>query len=130
MSDNYHVMIVDDSTTNNLLSQIIFQEKGYKTTILENGKKAIESIKKNKPDIVLLDLMMPIIDGLTVLKNIRQDEETKDTPVIIVSAADTKTNIEEVEKYHPIDFIAKPIGQNHLLEKVEEHLKALKGNLK
>jgi len=123
-------MIVDDSTTNNLLSQIIFQEKGYKTTILENGKKAIETIKKNKPDIVLLDLMMPIVDGLTVLKNIRQDEETRDTPVIIVSAADTKTNIEEVEKYHPIDFIAKPIGQNHLLEKVEEHLKVIKRSVK
>lgn len=130
MSNNYHIMIVDDSTTNNLLSQIIFQEKGYKTTILENGKKAIETIKKNKPDIVLLDLMMPIMDGLTVLKNIRQDEETRDTPVIIVSAADTKSNIEEVEKYHPIDFIAKPIGQNHLLEKVEEHLKVIKRSVK
>lgn len=126
MSNGYHVLIVDDSTTNNLLTQIIFEEKGYKTTILENGKKVVESIKQKKPDIVLLDLMMPVVDGIAVLKKIRLDAEIKDTPIIIVSAADEKSRIEEALSYHPLDFISKPIGQNHLLQKVEEHLKAIK----
>lgn len=125
MKNKIHIIIVDDSSTNNLLCKILFDQKGYKTTIIDNGKLAIDTIKTAKPDMVLLDLMMPETDGLAVLRKLKSEPATKDVPIIIVSAADTKAYINEVMKLKPLDYVKKPIGLNDLLGKVEEHLRAL-----
>ena len=125
MEKKLHIIIVDDSSTNNLLCKILFDEKGYKTTIIDNGKLAISTIKNAKPDMVLLDLMMPETDGLAVLRELKSGAGTKDIPIIIVSAADTQAYINEVMKLGPLDYVKKPIGLNDLLGKVEEHLRAM-----
>lgn len=125
MKDKIHIIIVDDSSTNNLLCKILFDEKGYKTTVIDNGKLAIGTIKTAKPDLVLLDLMMPETDGLAVLRELKSAPATKDIPVIIVSAADTQAYINEVMKLKPLDYVRKPIGLDDLFGKVEEHLKAM-----
>ena len=125
MENKLHVIIVDDSSTNNLLCKILFDEKGYKTTIIDNGKLAISTIRNAKPDMVLLDLMMPETDGLAVLRDLKSAPSTKDIPIIIVSAADTQAYINEVMKLGPLDYVKKPIGLNDLLGKVEEHLRAM-----
>ena len=121
--EDIHIIVVDDSTTNNLLCKILFEEKGYKITAFENGKEALVAIKSSKPDMVLLDLMMPETDGLTMLRDIK--ENTTDIPVIIVSAADSRAYIDEALKLKPFDYVKKPIELDDLLEKVEQHLKAM-----
>lgn len=125
MNNKIHIIIVDDSSTNNLLCKTLFDEKGYKTTIIDNGKLAISTIMSAKPDMVLLDLMMPDIDGLEVIRVLKTTPATKDIPIIIVSAADKDSYINETIKLEPLDYVRKPIGLNDLLGKVEEHLKAL-----
>lgn len=125
MKSNIHIIIVDDSSTNNLLCKILFDEKGYKTTIIDNGKLAISTIRNAKPDMVLLDLMMPGTDGLAVLRALKADQATKNIPIIIVSASDSAAHINEVMKLEPLDYVKKPIGLNDLLGKVEEHLRAM-----
>ena len=125
MENKLHIIIVDDSSTNNLLCKILFDEQGYKTTIIDNGKLAISTIRNAKPDMVLLDLMMPQTDGLAVLRDLKSSPGTKDIPIIIVSAADTQAYINEVMKLGPLDYVKKPIGLNDLLGKVEDHLKAM-----
>ena len=125
MKSNIHIIIVDDSSTNNLLCKILYEEQGYKITIIDNGKQAISTIKASDPDMVLLDLMMPGIDGLAVLRELKTGEKTKDIPIIIVSAADTQAYINEVMVLKPLDYVKKPIGLNDLLGKVEDHLQAM-----
>ncbi|MBN1253123.1 MAG: response regulator [Bacteroidales bacterium] len=125
MKSNVHIIIVDDSSTNNLLCKILFEEQDYKVTIIDNGKQAISTIKSTIPDMVLLDLMMPGIDGLAVLRELKTDEKTKNIPIIIVSAADTQAYINEVMKLKPLDYVKKPIGLNDLLGKVEYYLKSM-----
>ena len=125
MKSNIHIIIVDDSSTNNLLCKILFEEQGYKVTIIDNGGLAISTIKSSIPDIVLLDLMMPGIDGLAVLRELKTGDRTKDIPIVIVSAADTQAYINEVMELNPLDYVKKPIGLNDLLGKVEYHLKAM-----
>ena len=122
---NIHIIIVDDSSTNNLLCKILFEEQDYKVTIIDNGSQAISTIKSSIPDIVLLDLMMPDIDGLAVLRELKENDKTKDIPIIIVSAADTQAYINEVMALKPLDYVRKPIGLNDLLGKVEYHLKSM-----
>ncbi len=125
MKNKNHIIIVDDSSTNNLICKILFEEKEYKTTIIDNGKQAIKIIRNANPDMVLLDLMMPETDGLAVLRALKSELKTKDIPVIIVSAADAQAYIDEVMMLEPLDYVKKPIGLNDLLGKVEEHLKAM-----
>ncbi len=125
MENKIHIIIVDDSSTNNLLCKILFDERGYKTTIIDNGKLAITTIRNAIPDMVLLDLMMPETDGLAVLRDLKSAAGTKNIPIIIVSAADTQAYINEVMKLGPLDYVKKPIGLNDLLGKVEDHLKAM-----
>ena len=125
MKNNIHIVIVDDSSTNNLLCKILFEEQGYKVTIIDNGALAISTIKSSIPDIVLLDLMMPGIDGLAVLRELKLSDKTKDIPIVIVSAADTQAYISEVMELKPLDYVKKPIGLNDLLGTVEQHLKAM-----
>ena len=120
-----HIVIVDDSSTNNLLCKILFEEQNYKVTIIDNGSQAISTIKSSLPDMVLLDLMMPDIDGLAVLRELKNEKKTKDIPVIIVSAADTQAYINEVMTLKPLDYIKKPIGLNDLLGKVENHFSSI-----
>lgn len=118
---NLHVCIVDDSSTNNLLCKILFEENGYKVTIIEEGAKAFPTIKSEKPDIVLLDLMMPDVDGIMVIRDLKADSATKNIPVMIVSAAESGPFMSEIMSYKPIDYVRKPIGLNDLLERVDKY---------
>lgn len=119
-----HVFVVDDSYTNNLLCKMLFEENHYKVSLIEEGAKAFDAIKAEQPDIVLLDLMMPEVDGIMVLRRLKTEAATKHIPVIIVSAAESGPFISEIRSYGPIDYIRKPIGLEDLLERVEKYFRS------
>lgn len=121
----FKILVVDDSSTNNTLCKIILEKRGYEAIVLEDGRKAIETIRKERPDLVLLDLMMPEEDGFSILKKINEDKTIAKTPVIIVSSIDAPESVRKKMEYEPFDFIPKPIGINHLLEKVEDGLQKI-----
>ncbi len=125
MNNEIHIILVDDSTTNNLLCKMMFEDEGYKLSVIEEGAIAFKMIKDTQPDMILLDLMMPGTDGLTVLRELKGDDETKNLPIVIVSAADSTAYIREAKKLNPLDYVKKPIGLNQLLEKVKGHLRSL-----
>ena len=116
------ILVVDDSTTTNLLCESIFQEKEYQVIIVDKGKEAFNRIKKDQPDIVLLDLMLPGTDGFTILKQLKQNDHTKQIPVIVVSARASREDREKALEYGALDYVMKPIGANNLVEKVESIL--------
>jgi DNA-binding response OmpR family regulator len=109
-----NILVVDDSTTNIVLLEAILDEKGYKiyTAI----------IAKHHPDLILLDLLMPKISGFDFLKEIKKNKNTKDTPVIIVSALADEENIDRILNMGAVDFVKKPIDLQYLVNKVESLL--------
>ena len=117
-----HILVVDDSTTNVVLLEAILDEKGYKIHTALNAKEAYVLIEKQIPDLILLDLLMPKISGFDFLSEIKKDERTKDTPVIIVSALTEEDNIEKIMRLGAVDFVKKPIDLQYLVEKVESVL--------
>jgi len=119
---DYTILVVDDSTTNVVLLEAILDEKGYKIETALNAKEAYTLIDKNTPDLILLDLLMPKISGFDFLKEIRKNEKTKDTPVIVVSALTDEENIEKIMNMGAIDFVKKPIDLQYLVDKVESVL--------
>lgn len=124
MEDNrdHKILVVDDSTTNVVLLEAILDEKGYQIETALNAKEAYAIIEEESPDLILLDLLMPKISGFDFLEEIRKNEKTKNTPVIVVSALTDEENVEKIMKMGAIDFIKKPIDLQYLVERVENVL--------
>jgi DNA-binding response OmpR family regulator len=116
------ILVVDDSTTNVVLLEAVFYERGYKIETAYNAKEASVIIDKQTPDLILLDLLMPQINGFDFLKQLRKNRNTKDTPVIVVSAATDEENVDRIMKMGAIDFIKKPIDLDYLVDRVESVL--------
>lgn len=121
-ANEINILIVDDSTTNVVLLEAILDEKGYKIHTALNAKEAYTIISKHKPDLILLDLLMPKISGFDFLDEIKKNEITKDTPVIIVSALTEEENIDKIMEMGAIDFVKKPIDLQYLVNKVDSVL--------
>ena len=116
------VLIVDDVTKNIQLVANFLKQAGYEINYAISGKTAIRHIKKEKFDLILLDIMMPEMDGYEVCQKLKSDDETKDIPVIFLTA---KTDIDSITKAFRvggIDFITKPFNKAELLARVKTHL--------
>ncbi|MEM7758740.1 MAG: EAL domain-containing protein [Cyanobacteria bacterium P01_A01_bin.40] len=116
------ILIVDD-TPNNL--QLLFKyvkNSGYQVLVTQNGKNAIEIAKKSSPNLILLDVMMPGIDGFEVFSQLKADSQTKDIPIIFMTAlAQTSYKVKGLE-LGAVDYITKPIEQEELLARLDNHL--------
>jgi len=116
------ILVVDDSTTNVVLLEAILDEKGYIIETALNAKEAFAIMAQHRPDLILLDLLMPKISGFDFLAQIRSNVSTKDTPVIVVSALTDEENVTKIMEMGAIDFVKKPIDLQYLVEKVESVL--------
>lgn len=119
LKKEYKILVVDDSTTNVVLLEAILDEKGYKIETALSAKEAYSIIDRESPDLILLDLLMPKISGFDFLEQLRKKEETKDIPVIVVSALTDEENIDKIMRLGAIDFVKKPIDLQYLVERVE-----------
>jgi two-component system sensor histidine kinase/response regulator len=120
------VLIVDDNTKNLQVLADILRGKKYKIATAKNGIKALKFINKIKPDIILLDIMMPEMDGIEVCQRLKQSIATKDIPVIFISAlADTSDKIKGFEA-GGVDYITKPFHKEEVFARVNVHLKLQK----
>ncbi len=107
MSINKTVLIVEDDQ---LLQKILakeFENYGFKTLLASNGIEGLERTLNENPDLILLDIIMPRMDGLTMLKKLRQDEKSKEIPVIVLTNLSDAEAIDESLKNGIYDFLVK-----------------------
>jgi PleD family two-component response regulator len=125
MNNEHHpkILIIDDSFINNLLFQDILKEAGFKVTALSSSKKAFLKVKENQPDIIILDIMMPEVDGLAVLEQIKTSEETKNIPILMVTADTKSDSMKKAQQLGAVDYITKPIIPEDLVKRVKKALK-------
>ena len=113
------IVCIEDDPEMIELVKLILTRKGYNVTGATNGPEGLEAVKQVKPDLVLLDLMMPDMDGWEVFQRIRGNDQTKDVPVIVVTAK--AQSIDKVLGLHIAkvdDYITKPFGPSELLSSV------------
>lgn len=122
MSQKATVLVVDDEPFNVEVLQQELEELDYHIITASNGQEALHQIKRHQPDLILLDLQMPVLDGFAVLAEIKGDNSLRDIPVIIVSAANDSKSIVKGIKQGADDYITKPIDADHLKQKLKEHL--------
>lgn len=119
----HRILVIDDSTTNIVLLEAILAKKGYQIETALNAKEAFMRIEKQIPDLILLDLLMPKVSGFDFLEQLRKDEKTKKTPVILISAITTDDeNTRKINDLETVDFLRKPIDIQYLVDRVEEIL--------
>jgi two-component system alkaline phosphatase synthesis response regulator PhoP len=115
------ILIVDDEVHLARIIQLTLEHAGYETLLAFDGEEALELVRRRRPSLVILDLMLPLLDGYKVCNRIKQDEETKRIPVMILSARDLSR--ERIEEPFNADlFMAKPFDCAALVEKVAELL--------
>lgn len=116
------VLIIDDEKDILELVSIILSESDISVYRAEDGLSGLEIAREEKPDLILLDIMMPEIDGWEVLKMLKVDEETKDIPVAMLTCkTETRDKVLGIQE-GAIDYITKPFAPDDLLTKVEEIL--------
>lgn len=112
------ILIIDDDTMNLKMATHIL-EKNYDVVCAKSGMEGIGILRSETIDLVLLDLLMPDINGMEVLKEIREDSMISDVKVIILTAAGTKTDVTEAIRLGALDFIKKPFFPTELLERIK-----------
>lgn len=118
----FKILIVDDVPLNLLLVDKMLSKFKFKTRKASSGQKALDAIAEDMPDLVLLDLMMPGIDGFEVLARLRSNEQTKKLPVVILSALNSDNDIVKGFKAGADDFVTKPILMDRLIKCVETQI--------
>jgi CheY-like chemotaxis protein len=125
MSDNYkyNILIIDDSITNVVLLNALLSEEGFITQTAFNVPDALKLINKNLPDLVLLDLNLPVVSGFDFLKTVKTDKKISNIPIIVVTAYNDYKNIQQSKALGADDFIEKPVNIDILIKKINNTLK-------
>ncbi len=117
-----NILIVDDISTNLQLLAQILSEQGYKTRTAPNGQLALRSIDLTPPDLILLDIMMPTMDGYKVCQALKSSAKTKDIPVIFISALNEVFDKVKAFEVGGVDYITKPFHEQEVLARVSNQL--------
>jgi two-component system, OmpR family, alkaline phosphatase synthesis response regulator PhoP len=115
------ILIVDDDPViRNLLTQILeeFQESGVRILTAENGEVAVESIKREKPDMIFLDVMMPKMNGFEVCDMVKRNPETKDIYIIMLTAKGQEIDKQKAKELGADYYITKPFNIDEIIKKV------------
>ncbi len=115
------VLLVDDSMTTLVMESMILHGR-YELVKAKDGEEAIELALAERPDLILLDVMMPKLDGFSTCARLRQLEATKHTPIIMVTTRGEEANFERGYSVGCSDYVTKPINAAELLSKVRNYL--------
>ncbi len=120
---NIHVLLVEDDTFLANIYKTKFEMEKFKITAVENGEAGLLEAKKKKPDIILLDVLLPKMDGFTVLEKLKADPETKDIPVIMLTNLGQKDDVDKGFELGAVDYLIKAhFKPSETVEKVQKVL--------
>ena len=116
------VLVVDDNTNNLKIVALTLRELNFKIVIATNGKDALDLVERTNPDLILLDVMMPEIDGFEVCEILKSKPENKNLPIIFLTAVGEKSKIVKGFELGGVDYITKPFNTEELIIRIKTHL--------
>ncbi len=121
-SFNPTILVVDDNSNNVKIIALLLRELNYKIAIATNGASAIDLAKRVNPDLILMDVMMPGMDGFEASQIIKKDEGNKNLPIIFLTALGDKANLVKGFEIGGVDYITKPFNKEELISRINTHL--------
>jgi len=122
LADKQHILIIDDEQTNLIVLSSILSGQGYKVSTADNGKKALDSVKQDKPDLILLDIKMPGMDGYEVCEKLKADKVNNHIPIIFLSGLTAVSDKIKAFSAGGIDYITKPFHKDEIIARVKTHV--------
>lgn len=119
---NFLILAVDDNSINRIVLEKVLTKVGYQVKVLPSSEECLQFTKVVTPDLILLDLMMPEIDGLQLCKLIKSDPQYEETPIIFLTASDEKKNVIQAFQAGAVDYVTKPFNGEELLARIKTHL--------
>lgn len=119
MADKKRILITDDDPVILRLLQVNLELEGYDVLLAHHGEEAYEIAQAEHPDLVILDIMMPKLDGYQTCEKLKATDSTKDIPVVFLSAKAQQTDIERGKSFGVAEYLTKPFDPSDLLEVVE-----------
>ena len=116
------VLLVDDSNTVLMMEKMILSKGSFDIVLARDGVEAVIKARTEKPDVILLDVMMPRLDGLSACASIRADQATAHIPIIMVTTRGEEANVEKAFRNGCTDYVTKPINGLELLAKLQSIL--------
>ena len=116
------ILIVDDEPNIVMTLEYTFKKSNYDVFIARDGQEALDILKTNFPDVIILDVMMPMVDGFATLEQIRKDANLQHTKVLFLSAKNKESDIEKGLALGADAYMTKPFSIKKVVEKVEELL--------
>ena len=116
------VMIIEDNVLNMKLFNDLLQVSGYNTIQRTHGRDALKLVREHRPDLVLIDIQLPEVSGLDIIKWLKEEEDLQDIPLIAVTAFAMKGDKDTILATRCDDYISKPIVVKDFIAKVKKHL--------
>ncbi len=123
MAERARILIVDDEPLNVDYLEQELEDLGYETVSAANGAEALEKVASERPDLVLLDVMMPVMDGFTACRRLKEDEATRLIPVVIMTALDAIDDRVKGIEAGADDFLTKPVDERELVARIRTALR-------
>ncbi len=119
------VLVVDDSSTVVLMEKMILSQGAYDIIVARNGEEAVEAARDQRPDLILMDVMMPKLGGFDACRRLRETDDTRDIPIIMVTTKGEALSMERGYESGCSDYVTKPINATELLAKLQNVLSAV-----
>ncbi len=116
------ILVVDDSQTELHVLKSLLEKNGYSVQTAEDGAQGIEAAKEHQPDLILMDVVMPVLNGFQATRQLHRDPATSDIPVIMVTTKDQETDRSWGLRQGAVDYVVKPVDAKALLSKIKSAL--------
>jgi CheY-like chemotaxis protein len=116
------ILIVDDTETVLMFEKTLLRGRGFDLNTARNGAQALDEVQRHKPDLILMDVMMPEVDGIETCRRLKANPATSSIPVVIVTTKGEPAMVEKAFRAGCNDYITKPIDKFELLSKVSTYL--------
>jgi two-component system alkaline phosphatase synthesis response regulator PhoP len=116
------ILVVDDEVYILHILDFSLGAEGFEVITANNGELAIEKAKQEKPDLIVLDIMMPVLDGYETCRRLKREAETKNIPVVLLTAKGRDVDKRLGYEVGAVDYVVKPFSPNRLIERIQEIL--------
>ena len=116
------ILLVDDTETVLMTEKLMLAGQNYEISVARNGQDALDTISDAPPDLVLLDVVMPVLNGIDTCRQLKDNPHTAKIPVLIVTTKGEPENVEKAMLAGCDDFLTKPFDKMELLDKISAHL--------
>jgi len=117
-----HILVVEDQEDNRQIMRDLLTANDYEMTEAENGEEALAAVAKDRPDLILMDIQLPVMDGCEATRRIKADPSLSSIPIIAVTSYALSEDEEKARAAGCNDFVPKPFSPRHLLAKIRQYL--------